>query len=64
MYYVGVDTDKKFNVPGFWPDPATTNQVPKEPHEIQAEIARIRRRRMEKRRKLEERAKELDIEEE
>ncbi|EMG49633.1 hypothetical protein SBY92_004517 [Candida maltosa Xu316] len=63
MYYVGLDTDKKFNLPGFWPDPSTLNQIPKEPHEIQAEIARIRRARAEKRKRLEEKAKELGISE-
>lgn len=61
MYYVGLDTDKKFNLPGFWPDPSTLNQIPKEPHEIQAEIARIRRTRIEKRKRLEEKARELGI---
>ncbi|RLV94476.1 hypothetical protein JA1_001738 [Spathaspora sp. JA1] len=63
MYYVGLDTDTKFNLPGFWPDPTTLNQVPKEPHEIQAELARIKHARLEKRKKLEQRAKELGIEE-
>lgn len=61
MYYVGIDTDKKFNLPGFWPDPALLNQIPKEPYEIQAEAARIRRARAEKRARLEERARELGI---
>jgi protein PET100 len=64
MYYVGLDTDNKFNLPGFWPDPATLNQVPKEPHEIQAEIARIKRARLEKRQRLEEKAKLLGLNEE
>ncbi|KAK6197591.1 uncharacterized protein RJT21DRAFT_123425 [Scheffersomyces amazonensis] len=61
MYYVGIDTDNKFNLPGFWPDPATLNQIPKEPYEIQAEVARIRRARAEKRKRLEERARALGI---
>ncbi|GMM38569.1 Pet100 protein [Saccharomycopsis crataegensis] len=61
MYYVGTETDKKFNVPGFWPDPETLNKIPKEPHEIKAELARMRAARAEKRRRLEERAKELGI---
>lgn len=61
MYYVGTDTDKKFNVPGYWPDPETLNKIPKEPHEIKAELARMREARLEKRRRLEERAKELGI---
>ncbi|CAI5757383.1 unnamed protein product [Candida verbasci] len=64
MYYVGLNTDEKFNLPGFWPDPSTLNQIPKEPHEIQAEIARIKRARLEKRKRLEERARELGITEE
>ncbi|KAM3126097.1 hypothetical protein CA7LBN_001603 [Candidozyma auris] len=64
MYWVGIDSDKKFNLPGFWPDPSTLNQVPKEPHEIQAEVARIRRARAEKRERLEARARELGIMEE
>lgn len=64
MYYTGLDTDQKFNIPGFWPDPATLNQIPKEPYEIQAEIARIRRERAEKRKRLEERAKMLEEEHE
>ncbi|KAG5420551.1 PET100 [Candida metapsilosis] len=61
MYYVGLDTDKKFNLPGFWPDPATLNQIPKEPYEIQAEVARIRKARAEKRARLEAKARELGI---
>lgn len=64
MYWVGLDTDRKFNLPGFWPDPSTLNQVPKEPHEIQAELARIKRARLEKRKRLEEKAKELGLLEE
>ncbi|CAK9436896.1 uncharacterized protein LODBEIA_P14180 [Lodderomyces beijingensis] len=61
MYYVGLNTDEKFNLPGFWPDPTTLNQIPKEPHEIQAEVARIRRARAEKRARLEAKAHELGI---
>lgn len=64
MYWVGLDSDRKFNMPGFWPDPATLNQVPKEPHEIKAEIARIRRARLEKRQRLEAKARELGLAEE
>lgn len=67
MYYVGIDADKKFNVPGFWPDPETTNKIPKEPHEIKAELARMKREATEKRKRLEEKLKNeygLDLEEE
>lgn len=61
MYYVGIDTDRKFNVPGYWPDPDTLNKIPKEPHEIQAELARIKQARLEKRQRLEEKARLLGI---
>ncbi len=61
MYYVGIDTDKKFNVPGFWPDPETLNKVPKERHEIKAELERMRQARLAKRARLEAKAKELGI---
>lgn len=64
MCYAGIDSDRKFNLPGFWPDPATLNQIPKEPHEIQAEVARIRKARAEKRERLEAKARELGITEE
>lgn len=68
MYYVGIDTDKKLNVPGFWPDPATTNSIPKEPYEIKAELARMKKERLEKRLALEKRLVEefgiTDLEEE
>ncbi|QPG76181.1 hypothetical protein FOA43_003567 [Brettanomyces nanus] len=61
MYYVGIDTDRKFNIPGFWPDPDTLNKIPKEPYEIQAELARIRAAKTEKRKRLEAKALELGI---
>lgn len=64
MYYVGINPDRKFNVPGFWPDPATLNQIPKEPHEIQVELARIKKERAEKRARLEAKARDLGITEE
>lgn len=65
MYYIGVDTDKKLNVPGFWPDPETLNKIPKEPYEIKAELARMKKERLEKRLKLEKKIAEeygIDIE--
>lgn len=65
MYYIGTDTDKKLNVPGFWPDPESLNQIPKEPYEIKAELARMKKERLEKRLKLEKRLADefgLDVE--
>ncbi|GME87531.1 unnamed protein product [[Candida] boidinii] len=61
MYYVGIDTDRKFSVPGYWPDPDTLNKIPKEPYEIQAELARMRAAKIERRKRLEEKAKALGI---
>ncbi|AAS54636.1 AGR146Wp [Eremothecium gossypii ATCC 10895] len=65
MYYIGTDTDRKLNVPGFWPDPESLNKIPKEKYEIQAELARMRKERLEKRLRLERRLAEefgLDVE--
>lgn len=65
MYYIGTDTDKKLNVPGFWPDPETLNKIPKEPYEIKAELARMKKERLEKRLRLEKKIAEeygIDIE--
>lgn len=65
MYYIGIDTDKKLNVPGFWPDPETLNKIPKERYEIKAELARMKKERLEKRMRLEKKIAEefgIDIE--
>ncbi|SCU99726.1 LANO_0F03356g1_1 [Lachancea nothofagi CBS 11611] len=65
MYWIGIDTDKKLNVPGFWPDPETLNKIPKEPYEIKAELARMKKERLEKRIRLEKKIAEeygIDIE--
>lgn len=65
MYYIGTDTDKKLNVPGFWPDPETTNKIPKEPYEIKAELARMKKERLEKRLRIEKKLHDeygIDIE--
>lgn len=65
MYYIGTDTDKKLNVPGFWPDPETLNKIPKESYEIKAELARMKKERLEKRLRLEKKLQEelgIDIE--
>lgn len=62
MYYIGTDTDRKLNVPGFWPDPESLNKIPKEPYEIKAELARMKKEKLEKRLELEKRlVDEFDI---
>ncbi|ODQ64263.1 hypothetical protein NADFUDRAFT_43270 [Nadsonia fulvescens var. elongata DSM 6958] len=59
MLYVGSNTHEKFNVPGFWPDPHRLNNPPKNVHDIHAEIERMKLARIEKRKRLEEKAKAM-----
>ena len=61
MIWVGVDTHEKLNIPNFRPDPARLNQIPKDPLEIRAEVERMRAERLERRKRLEEKAKRLNI---
>lgn len=62
MYYIGTDTDKKLNIPGFWPDPETLNKIPKERYEIKAELARMKKERLQKKLEYEQKiARELNI---
>lgn len=61
MIWVGNDTHEKLNVPGFWPDPSRLNKIPKDPEELQAELARMRAARLEKKRRLEAEAAALNI---
>ncbi|KAI0481012.1 hypothetical protein GGR56DRAFT_672057 [Xylariaceae sp. FL0804] len=46
MYYFGTNLDDRFAVHGFWPTKEQSNQVPKDREEIQAELARLRARRL------------------
>lgn len=62
MIWVGIDTHEKLNIPNFRPDPARLNQIPKDPLEIRAEVERMRRERAERRARLEEKARRLNIE--
>lgn len=57
MYYFGTNLDNKFSVPGFWPSPEQTHKIPFEKEEISAELARLKARRLDlRRRRLEEEA--------
>lgn len=60
MLYVGQNTHQRLNVPNFWPDPERLNNPPKDPIEIKAEIERMRQDRVEKRQRLEDKAKEMN----
>jgi len=46
MYYFGTNLDNRFAVPDFWPKPEHANRVPHEREEIQAEIQRLRAKRL------------------
>jgi len=46
MYYYGTNLDKRFSVPDFWPKPEQSNKIPFEKDEIQAELERLRRKRL------------------
>ncbi|KAK7936615.1 uncharacterized protein PG986_015053 [Apiospora aurea] len=46
MYYFGTNLDERFAVPDFWPKPENANKVPLDRDEIQAELARLRARRL------------------
>jgi len=51
MYYFGTNLDKRFSVPGFWPSPEQTHKIPFEKEEIATELARLKAKRLELRRK-------------
>lgn len=41
MFYFGTNLDNRFSVPGFWPKPEESNQVPHSREDIKAEYERI-----------------------
>ncbi|KAI5849531.1 hypothetical protein DFP73DRAFT_540945 [Morchella snyderi] len=57
MYYFGTNLDNRFSVPDFWPKENETHKIPFDRDEIKAELERLRRRRLEKR------AKKMDVQE-
>lgn len=46
MYYFGTNLDHRFSVPDFWPKPEQANKVPLDRDEIEAELERLRARRL------------------
>lgn len=46
MYYYGTNLDNRFSVPGFWPKPEQTNKIPFEKEDINAELERLRQKRL------------------
>lgn len=49
MYYFGTNLENRFSVPDFWPAPNATHKIPFEKEEIQSELERLRKRRLERR---------------
>lgn len=63
MWYFGTNLDNRFSVPGFWPKPEQTYKIPYDREEIAAEVERMRKRRLERRRiRLEDEAKMKELE--
>ncbi|KAK2628702.1 hypothetical protein QTJ16_001805 [Diplocarpon rosae] len=58
MYYFGINLDRRFAVPDFWPKPEQTNRIPFEKEEIHNELERLKRKRLELRRRRLEQEKE------
>jgi protein PET100, fungi type len=46
MFYFGTNLDNRFAVPDFWPKPENANKVPLDRDEIQAELERLRAKRL------------------
>lgn len=47
MYYFGTNLDSKFSVPDFWPRPEQQHKIPFDRDEIESELQRLQRRRLE-----------------
>jgi protein PET100 len=49
MYYFGTNLDNKFSVKDFWPTKEQLNRIPTEREDIQEELERMKKRRLQKR---------------
>lgn len=47
MYYFGTNLDSKFSVTDFWPRPEQQHKIPFERDEIESELQRLQKRRLE-----------------
>ncbi|KAF2837012.1 hypothetical protein M501DRAFT_938672 [Patellaria atrata CBS 101060] len=65
MYYFGTNLDQRFSVPDFWPNPNQVNKIPTEREDIEAELKRLKARRLALRdarlRKEEEQRRQMEI---
>jgi protein PET100, fungi type len=46
MYYFGTNLDSKFSVPGFWPSREQSHKIPTEKQDLDAELERLKARRL------------------
>lgn len=51
MYYFGTNLENRFSVPGFWPDPESTNKFPTERKEQVLLLEELKKQRLERRRR-------------
>jgi protein PET100 len=51
MYYYGVNENKRFSVPGFWPSKEQSHRIPTDPADLDEELDRLRAIRLEIRRR-------------
>ena len=49
MYYFGINPERRFAVPDFWPKPEQANKIPFEREDIKEELNRLQRKRLERR---------------
>lgn len=49
MYYFGTNLENRFSVSDFWPKPESTYKIPFEKSEIQGELERLKKQRLDKR---------------
>lgn len=53
MYYFGTNLDGRFAVPDFWPKPEQTHKIPYDREDIKLELARLKARNLEVKKKRE-----------
>jgi protein PET100 len=46
MFYYGSNLEERFSVPGFWPKAEQTHRIPFDRDEIQAELERLKAKRI------------------
>ncbi|MCJ1265370.1 hypothetical protein MMC22_005247 [Lobaria immixta] len=49
MYYFGTNLESRFSVPDFWPKPENTHRIPFERGELEEELERLKKERLDRR---------------